>query len=234
MATALLFGATGLVGAETLKLLISQPAFATVQTICRRAPKSESAKLAATVEVDNTKWAATLASLSPKPSVVISALGTTRAQAGGVEQQRAIDETLNLELARAARDAGVQGYVFVSSAGTSSGIGARWPYGQMKQAVEKGLKEMDFPAGVAILRPGMILGKREVGHLGGGIISGAIGLVGRVAGQGAADKFGQDATVIARAVITAARMVEEGKAPEKFWVLEQADVVRLGRTEWKD
>jgi hypothetical protein len=29
-------------------------------------------------------------------------------------------------------------------------------------------------------------------------------------------------------------MVEEGKAPAKFWVLEQSDIVRLGRDEWKE
>jgi hypothetical protein len=29
------------------------------------------------------------------------------------------------------------------------------------------------------------------------------------------------------------KMVEEGKAPEKFWVLEQSDIVRLGRDDWK-
>lgn len=43
----------------------------------------------------------------------------------------------------------------------------------------------------------------------------------------------QDQTVIGRAAVAAVRMVEEGKAPEKFWVLEQSDIVRLGRDEWK-
>ncbi len=29
-------------------------------------------------------------------------------------------------------------------------------------------------------------------------------------------------------------MVEEGKAPSKYWVVEQADIVKLGRDEWKE
>ena len=29
-------------------------------------------------------------------------------------------------------------------------------------------------------------------------------------------------------------MVDEGKAPSKYWCLEQADIVRLGRDEWKE
>lgn len=50
-----------------------------------------------------------------------------------------------------------------------------------------------------------------------------------------ADKWtGQDQTVIGRAAVAAARAAEEGKAPGKYWVLEQADIVRLGRDEWKE
>ena len=45
---------------------------------------------------------------------------------------------------------------------------------------------------------------------------------------------GQDQTVIGRAAVAAARIAEEGKAPSKYCVLEQADIVRLGRTEWKE
>lgn len=40
--------------------------------------------------------------------------------------------------------------------------------------------------------------------------------------------------MIGRTAVAAARMVEEGKAPSKYWVLEQADIVKLGRDEWKE
>ena len=53
---------------------------------------------------------------APAPQLFISALGTTRAIAGSVEAQRAIDLDLNLSLARAAHDAGVDTYVLISSA----------------------------------------------------------------------------------------------------------------------
>lgn len=45
---------------------------------------------------------------------------------------------------------------------------------------------------------------------------------------------GQDQTVIGRAAVAAARAAEEGKAPGNYWVLEQADIVRMGREEWKE
>lgn len=43
-----------------------------------------------------------------------------------------------------------------------------------------------------------------------------------------------DQTIIGRAAVAAARMAEEGKAPSKWWVVEQADIIRLGRDEWKE
>jgi hypothetical protein len=45
---------------------------------------------------------------------------------------------------------------------------------------------------------------------------------------------GQNQTIIGRAAVAAVKMVEGGQAPAKFWVLEQADIVRLGRDEWKE
>lgn len=44
----------------------------------------------------------------------------------------------------------------------------------------------------------------------------------------------QDQTVIGRAAVAAVKMVEAGKAPDKLWILEQSDIVRLGRDDWKD
>jgi hypothetical protein len=45
---------------------------------------------------------------------------------------------------------------------------------------------------------------------------------------------GQDQIIIGRAAVAAAGIAEEGKAPSKHWVLEQADVVKYGRDQWKD
>ena len=46
--------------------------------------------------------------------------------------------------------------------------------------------------------------------------------------------IGQHMEIIGRAAVAAARLVQEGKAPAKYWVLEQADVVKYGRSEWKE
>ncbi|KAK1771771.1 protein FMP52, mitochondrial [Phialemonium atrogriseum] len=233
MSSAAIFGSTGLVGSHILStLLASESAFATVHTVSRRAPKSEGPKLHAIVEPDTSQWVSKLTSISPAPTTVFSALGTTRAQAGGIAAQWKIDHDLNVELARAAREAGSRAFVFVSSAGTG-GLSGMAPYSKMKRGVEEAVEAAGFEHAV-VLRPGLIIGDREVPHQGGPLLNGVVRGLGRWCGQWAQDKIGQDAEVIARAAVHAARIAEEGKAPSKYWVLEQADIVRLGRTEWKD
>jgi hypothetical protein len=46
--------------------------------------------------------------------------------------------------------------------------------------------------------------------------------------------LGQDQKIIGRAAVAAVKLAQEGKAPSKFWVLEQGDVVKYGRDQWKE
>lgn len=34
--------------------------------------------------------------------------------------------------------------------------------------------------------------------------------------------------------MAAGRLAEEGKAPSRYWILEQADILKYGRDEWKE
>ncbi|KAL5598609.1 hypothetical protein BROUX41_003464 [Berkeleyomyces rouxiae] len=232
MSTTLVIGSTGLVGNEALKALIASSAFPTVQTIGRRAPKQTSPKLQATVQPDTTQWASALKALTPVPATLICGLGTTRAQAGGIANQWKIDHDLNIELAQAAKAAGVKTYVFISSASIRSLAGRNLPYGKMKIGVEDAIMGLGFDNAI-IVRPGAIMGTREQPHAGQGIITAAIKGLGYLS-QGIADSFGQDSDVIGKAAVAAAKLASEGKAPANPWILEQADIVRLGRTEWKE
>lgn len=232
MTTAALFGCTGLVGAQLLSTLLGAETITAVHTISRRQPKSESPKLNAIVDADSSQWVSKLSAISPPPAIVFSALGTTRAQAGGVAEQWKIDHDLNVELAKAARAAGVKTYLFVSSAGTRGFLSDRVPYSRMKIGVEDTVRDLGFDHAI-ILRPGLILGTREVAHTGGPLMNGAVRMLSGIS-QGLQDRFGQEAEVIARAAAHAAALAAEGKAPSKFWVVEQDDIVRLGRTEWKE
>ncbi len=160
MTTAAVFGCTGAVGSHILSTLVNMGAFTSVKTISRRQPKLQSPKIEASLEADTSKWAGMISAFHPKPSVVFNAVGTTRAAAGSIQNQWKIDHDLCIENAKAAKEAGVKVYVFISSAGTRSLLSAYMPYSKMKVGVEDAIKELDFEHAI-VVRPGMILGKRD-------------------------------------------------------------------------
>ncbi|KAL0941837.1 nad dependent epimerase dehydratase family protein [Colletotrichum truncatum] len=229
--SAAVIGSTGLVGSHLLSNLITSEAFATINTLSRRPPKAGGTTLKPIIEADTTAWPPKLAALQPPPTVVFSALGTTRAAAGSIAEQWKIDHDLNVELVKAAKAAGAKAFVFVSSAGTRGLIAGQAPYSKMKNGVEDAIKEAEFDHGI-ILKPGMILGEREQSRAAEGIFQTAVRSLGYLS-RNVQDSIGQDADVIARAAVHAAILVEQGKAPKGLWVIEAADIVRLGRTEWK-
>lgn len=227
-----LYGSTGLTGSHILSTLLASPEtspWKTVHTISRRSPKSTSPTLDALIESDTAKYAPALAQLAPPPSVVISALATTRAQAGGIQQQWKIDHDLNIEIARAAKEAGARTYVFVSSAGTRGPGHTYMPYARMKNGVEDAIRELDFETAV-IVKPGMILGQREEPRTLEWMLQKAVRGVGALS-SALKDSLGQEADVIGRATAKAAQIAAEGKAPSKYWVVDTNEILKLGRAE---
>lgn len=160
MATAAVFGCTGAVGSQILTTLLATDTFSSIKTISRRLPDAQSPKLQALQEADTSKWGGMISSLSPKPTVVFNSVGTTRVAAGGIQNQWKIDHDLCIENAKAAKEAGVKTYVFISSAGTRGFFSGYVPYSKMKIGVEDAIKELDFEQAI-ILRPGMILGREK-------------------------------------------------------------------------
>ncbi|KAL1986568.1 hypothetical protein VTN96DRAFT_6146 [Rasamsonia emersonii] len=237
MANISLIGSTGMVGSHILSTLLGHPSVARVDSISRRTPpiaaSAPQAKLTTFVDGDTSRWAAQVAALAPPPSIFMSALGTTRAAAGGFENQYKLDHDLNLELARAARDAGARVYVLISSSGAnpSSVI----PYSRMKGELEEAVKGLGFEHTV-ILRPGLIAGQREESRPAEAVFRFVAGVAGKVHSS-LKNGWAQDADVIARAAVSAGLKALDGDVPagsEKVWVLHGADIIRLGQTEWKN
>ncbi|KAF7505353.1 hypothetical protein GJ744_001056 [Endocarpon pusillum] len=230
MTTAAVFGCTGAVGSHILSTLLGSDAFTSVKTISRRLPKAQSPKLEASLEADTSKWGGMISKLSPKPSVVFNAVGTSRAIAGGIQNQWKIDHDLCIENARAAKEAGVKTYVFISSTGIRGLLSIHLPYSKMKIGVEDAIRELDFEHAI-ILRPGLIIGNRETPKV--LFLEKLIGNIHKIS-PSLQDLIGQDQVIIGRAAVAATCLVKEGKAPSKYWVLEQADIVKHGRDEWKE
>lgn len=160
----------------------------------------------------------------------ISALGTTRANAGGFENQKKIDYDFNLELAKAAKAAGTKMYVLISTHGANSSSYLGYP--KMKGELEDAVRALDFDHTV-IVRPGMIVGERNETRAAEAVFRRVARWTGSVSGDRLKDFWAQDADVIAKAAVRAGMDCLEGKDNEKVRILTQADVVRLGKTEWK-
>jgi hypothetical protein len=87
MSTAAVFGSNGAVGSEIFATLLASDPFSSVKTVSRRITSAQSPKLEALQESDRSKWAEKLESLNSKPSVVFNTVSTTRAAAGGIQNQ---------------------------------------------------------------------------------------------------------------------------------------------------
>jgi len=228
MTSAAVVGSTGLVGSSILSTLLSLPSISSVHTLGRRQLNSTDAKLHPLISTDSSQWPSQLSAVKPAPSIFFSGLGTTKAAAGSVENQRKIDLDLNLALAKSAKESGVKVYVLISSSSASSKSMLAYP--KMKGELEDAVRALDFEHTV-ILRPGLILGSREdsrplefVAHK----VAGFVGLL----GQGFKDPWAQDKDVIGKAAVSAGLKALEGTAP-KVWEIGQAEIIKLGRTEWK-
>jgi len=138
---------------------------------------------------------------------------------------------VNIELAKAAKAAGTKTYVLISGSGASPN--SYFAYPRMKGEIEEHIKEIGFEHTV-ILQPGLIGGTREESRPAEAVIRGVAAALGKLYSPVLKDPWAQDADVIARAAVAASLQVESGKVKEKVWVLGAKDIVRLGRTEWKD
>ena len=101
----------------------------------------------------------------------------------------------------------------------------------MKNGVEDSIRDLGFEQAI-IVKPGLIIGDREAPHAGYPLIYGLTSGLDKIRGS-LRDTIAQDHDVIARAAVHALKLASEGKAPSNYWVLEPADIVRLGRDEWK-
>lgn len=200
-----------------------------VQAITRRELNANDSKLHAIVEPDNSEWPTKFTAIQPPPSILFSALGTTRANAGGLDKQWAFDHDFALEMAKAAKAAGVKVFVLISASGAAKT--SKFAYPRMKGSLEEEVRGLDFEQTI-ILRPGLIVGPRQESRPTEAAFRTVANIFGRIS-HSLKDVWAQDADVIGKAAVSAGLSALEGKAPGKVWIIGQSDIIRLGRTEWK-
>ncbi|MFJ7206120.1 NAD(P)H-binding protein [Streptomyces sp. NPDC098789] len=167
--SALLVGATGLVGGQLLARLLHDPLYTRVTVLARRPIALEHPRLDTRV-VDFAALGADDLALGPGGADVYGALGTTIRQAGSQEAFREVDQHHTVRVAGLAREAGAERIAVVSSVG--AGSGARAFYLRVKGDMEAEVTALGYPQ-TEFFRPSFILGRRPAHRRGEGLGSGA-------------------------------------------------------------
>ena len=152
MRTALLAGASGLVGGHLLDLLLSDPRWDRVISIGRREVERHDARLEQRV--------VSLPDVGDLPAVddAFCALGTTIRKAGSQEAFRVVDHDSVVALASAARTAGADTFLHVTAMGADPG--SRLFYNRVKGETERDVSEVGIARTVAF-RPSILDGARD-------------------------------------------------------------------------
>jgi len=154
--TAILAGATGLVGGECLRRLLASPRYERVIVVTRRkltdVPAERKLRQVVT-EFEN------LGEVRERlrGDHVYCALGTTIRKAGSQERFRAVDYEYPLRLAQLTRKNGARHFSIVSALGASRT--SPFFYSRVKGETEEGLQQLGWPS-LAIVRPSVIAGDR--------------------------------------------------------------------------
>lgn len=154
--TALLAGASGLVGSQCLRALTASPLYERVLVVTRR----DLGDLVAHPKIEQIVLPfAELAKHAPRLAAdhVFCALGTTIRKAGSRERFREVDFSYPYELARLARGSGAGHFSLVSALGADP---KSWFfYSRVKGDLEVAVRQLELPS-VAIFRPSVIAGDR--------------------------------------------------------------------------
>ncbi|MBM7705043.1 NAD(P)H-binding protein [Metabacillus iocasae] len=153
--TALVLGASGLIGSELVKQLANSPYYEKVTLLVRKTLSIEHSTIEQ-VEVDFDALDEHTALF--KVDDVYSVLGTTIKKAKSKEQFKKVDYTYTLKAAKLAKQEGATTFLTVTSLGAKST--SLFFYSRVKGEVEKALQELKLPS-VHIFQPSLLLGHRK-------------------------------------------------------------------------
>lgn len=178
MRTAIVIGATGLVGRQLIELLIRDRRFEQVKIFSRKSPGIQHDKLEEhIVNFDEPdEWRKLITG-----DVLYSTMGTTLRAAGSKEAQYKVDYTYQYQVAKAAAMNGVKEYVLLSAATASPD--SKIFYSRIKGELERDVKRLPFET-IHILRPGLLAGSRVVARTGEKVGIGIMNIVSLIPGLG--------------------------------------------------
>ncbi len=158
--TAIILGASGLVGNEVLNQLITDPDFEKIKLFVRKP-----------LSIDHPKMEQHIVNFDDVESfrnliigdVIFCCLGTTIKTAGSQEAFKKVDHHYPFAFAKIAKQNGVKKYLIISSLGANKN--ASNFYLRTKGEIEFDLSNLKFES-LVIVRPSMLLGNRKGFRLG--------------------------------------------------------------------
>lgn len=158
--TAIVIGATGLVGRALVDHLADADHIDKIITLTRRSANHLSPKVFnQVVDFDHLEDYAE----SFNGDLLFSCLGTTIKQAGSISAQRKVDLDYQFKAAQIAVNNGVNHYLLVSSSGANERSNNE--YLKMKGELEQKIKALPFKR-ISIFQPSLLLGQRTEFRLG--------------------------------------------------------------------
>lgn len=152
--TAIVFGATGLVGTYLVEELIKNMKYSAIKVFTRNSLNIEHIKvIEMVVEVENIESYGDLV----KGDDLFICLGTTIKKAGSVKRVEELDRVMPFNIASKAHLNGVKRIAVVSSLGANSASKSFYP--RIKGLMEEDILSLGFSRKV-IVRPSLLLGKR--------------------------------------------------------------------------
>jgi uncharacterized protein YbjT (DUF2867 family) len=154
MKSAIIIGATGLIGNLLVNKLLADGRYQTIKVFVRRSLNLSNPKLEEYIvdfdEID--KWKNKISG-----DELFSAMGTTIREAKSTTLQYKVDVTYQYECAKAAAENGVKNYFLVSSSGANSK--SKLFYLRIKGELDEKVQQLSFNK-IRIFRPSLLLGER--------------------------------------------------------------------------
>lgn len=198
--TALVLGATGLIGNLLTHQLIESPWYENVKVLVRTPLNWHHPRLQE-VGFDFERPNGLLIQADD----IFCCLGTTMKKAGSKEAFRKVDYQYPMDIARLGLATGAKQFAIVTAMGADPD--SSFFYNRVKGEVERDLTALNFPA-LLIFRPSLLLGDRSENRLGERLAEGAMRLLSPLI---PAKYKGIEATKVARAMLTTAQQDLTGR-----------------------
>ena len=210
-----LFGSTGLIGNEILKLLENDSDFEKINVVSRRPVELKSKK--SNLNIIDFKDFNSYLNVIDGSDIVLAAIGTTQSKVGfNKKKYREIDFDIISNAVKACKEKNVKHFSFVSSAGAD--INNKSFYLKLKGEIEKEVESKQLNSST-VYRPSLLLGNRKENRFGEKIAQILIPLISFLFPDNYKPIKASD---VAKAMVTESKKIKPG-----FKIYHYRDILKL-------